>query len=303
MKHGEKILLHVEKIAVVTTCLLLCACKMYYPTEKIEYEVQSDDRVEGKRLTMITCGACHYNADTKSFSGNRLKDSPAFLGKIYAANITQDNLHGVGEYTPGELAYLIRTGISRSGKSMPYMYRPNIADEDLQAIIAYLKSNDAAVSPSPQDPGQTKYSLIGKLGISLSKPGEYNESKIEKPTSDISLGKYLVDNLGCYHCHSKSFASLDNIDPEKSKGFMGGGNKLRDANGKKVKTPNLTPHVTGIVDWTETDLKRALTKGISKDNSIITYPMPLYPELTDEETHAIYSYLKSIPAISNEVNN
>ena len=277
-------------------------CKIQFQTEKIKYKVESTDIKDGQRLTMLICGSCHYNFETKDFSGKKLEDSPQLIGQIYSANITRDPEHGAGAYTPGELAYLIRTGIGRTGRLMPYMYRPNMADQDLDAIIAYLKSDDAAVKPSARKAGKTKYSPVGRLGLSLVKAGEYRDSSIQKPKSDaVLLGKYLVDNLACYHCHSKSFASLDALDPAKSKGFMGGGNKLRDASGKTIRTPNLTPHATGIQDWTEAEFRRAITEGVAKDNSVISYPMPLFPELTEEESAAIFAYLKTIPPIKNNV--
>lgn len=285
---------------MVTT--LACACKIQYQTEQITYAAESPDVREGKRLTTLVCGSCHYNFETKDFSGKKLEDSPKFLGKIYAANITQHPERGAGLYTPGELAYLIRTGIGRTGRLMPYMHRPNMADQDLEAIIAYLKSGDAAVKPSERNPGKTRYSPIGRLGLTFTKGGKYPASRIQKPTDDpLLLGKYLVDNLACFHCHSKSFATLDIKYPAQSKGYMGGGNKLRDAAGKRIKTPNLTPHATGILHWTEAEFRRAVTEGVARDNSVISYPMPLFPELTKTETAAIYAYLKSIPPIKNEV--
>lgn len=286
-------------IAALT--LLAWGCKIQYKTEKVNYNPPPANIREGKRLTMLVCGPCHYNFETKDFSGKKLEDSPKFLGKIYAANITQHSGQGAGQYTPGELAYLLRTGISRTGRLMPYMHRPNMADEDLSAIIAYLKSDDQAVKASERNPGRTKYSPIGRLGLSLTKRGKYREAGIRKPQNDpVLLGKYLVDNLACFHCHSKSFTSLDVYEPQRSKGFMGGGNKLRDAAGKKIKTPNLTPHATGIGNWTEAEFRRAVVEGISKDNSIVSYPMPLFPELTEAETSAIFAYLKTIPPIETK---
>ncbi|WP_051350204.1 c-type cytochrome [Dyadobacter alkalitolerans] len=276
-------------------------CKIQYQTEKIEYKVESQEVAEGKRLTMLVCGSCHYNFETKDFSGKKLEDSPKFIGKIYSANITQDPQHGAGKYTPGELAYLIRTGVSRTGRLMPYMHRPNMADQDLDDIIAYLKSDDVAVKPSARTAGKTKYTPAGRLGLSMMKPEEYHYGNIQKPTDDkVMLGKYLVDNLACYHCHSKSFASLDALDPARSKGYMGGGNKLRDASGKKIKSPNLTPHITGIRNWTDAEFRRAITEGISKDNSVISYPMPLFPELTEDESSAIFAYLQTVPPIKRK---
>jgi len=96
--------------------------------------------------------------------------------------------------------------------------------------------------------------------------------------------------------------SVNKLYPEKSKGYMGGGNKLKDRSKKTIVSSNLTPHSTGIGNWTVDDFKKALNQGISKDNSIITFPMPMYSELTDEEITAIYNYLRTIPPIDNKIS-
>lgn len=281
--------------------LLVHACSLYHPVRTIQYNATTSvPLAEGKRITMLMCGPCHYNHDTKQFTGKKLEDSPAVFGKVYASNITRDSVHGIGSYTDAQLAYLIRTGVSKSGKLMPYMQRPNIADEDLRAIIAFLKSADKSVLPSSQTAGKTSYTALGKIALSTVNPLPYEETTVSKPKErGILLGKYLVDNLACYHCHSKSFVKLNLAEPEKSKGFMGGGNKLKDAERKTVKTPNLTPHATGLKDWTLSDFEKAITQGVSKDGSFITYPMPLYPELTHDEIASMYAYLQNLEPIDN----
>lgn len=90
------------KISTIITALTLLAwgCKIQYKTEKVNYNPPPANVREGKRLTMLVCGTCHYNFETKDFSGKKLEDSPKFLGKIYAANITQHPGQGAGQYTP-----------------------------------------------------------------------------------------------------------------------------------------------------------------------------------------------------------
>jgi mono/diheme cytochrome c family protein len=71
---------------------------------------------------------------------------------------------------------------------------------------------------------------------------------------------------------------------------------------------NLTPDETGIGTWTEEQFKRALTEGKSKGlegSRTLLPPMPWvnYTTLTNEEVHAIFSYLKSIKPVKNIVPN
>ena len=291
---------------MVGIAILFHSCKLYYSPQKVEYSAPAStpNMQEGKRLTMLMCAPCHYDPETKKLTGGRMDDVPGIAGKIYASNITKDLEKGIGIYTDGELAYLLRTGIARDGKLIPFMQKPNLSDNDLKLIIAFLHSDDELVAPSGIEKGSTKYSVLGKMGISQSKPLEWPTNKIAEPDplNKVDIGRYLIDNLSCYDCHSKSFMSVNKLYPEKSKGYMGGGNKLKDRSKKTIVSSNLTPHSTGIGNWTVDDFKKALNQGISKDNSIITFPMPMYSELTDEEITAIYNYLRTIPPIDNKIS-
>ena len=91
------------------------------------------------------------------------------------------------------------------------------------------------------------------------------------------------------------------MDPTKSKGYMGGGGKLKSYDGKLVTAPNLTFHTTGIGNWSEDDFKRAIKEGIGTDNNIITFPMPTFNDLSDHEISAIYAYLKTVPEIDHRI--
>lgn len=293
-------------IAAITITVAMTACQLYYKPQPTNFPVQSSPElvVHGKHLTQVICAPCHYDPATKKLTGMRMSDVPRIVGKVYASNITRHPESGIGRYTDGELAYLLRTGIARNGKLMPYMQRPNLSDNDLKAIIAFLRSDDELVKPADIKTPKTKYTPMGKMGLSkFNPPLPYPSKEIPAPdkADKVGYGKYLVDNLACYDCHSASFTKLNKTEPQRSKGYMGGGNKLKDKSGKTVLSPNLTPHETGIGSWTEQDFVRAIREGISKDNSIITYPMPSYAVLSDEEISAIYSYLRSIPAINNKV--
>src|ERR1044072_6792514 len=109
--------------ALITVTITIAACKIYYTPQPISYKATADAAQvkEGKRLTMLICAGCHYDQTTKQLTGHQMKDVPGIVGKVYTRNITQDPEAGIGNYTDGELVYLLRTGISKSGKLMPYM--------------------------------------------------------------------------------------------------------------------------------------------------------------------------------------
>jgi hypothetical protein len=291
-------------VFIVAITMLFEACKVEYEIDKpVSIRVDRSAMLveEGKRLSLLMCASCHLDESTNSFSGKRLHDVPAIVGEIYAPNITQHPSSRIAGYKDEDLKYLFKTGLSKDGKLMTYMLRPNLADEDIDAIISFLRSDDPLVAPKVNEIRKTRYTAVGKFALSRGKPLQYQSEIIRKPEEgSVELGKYLIDNLACYHCHSKSFLGLDFHAPEKSKGFMGGGSKLKGAEGKMIKTSNLTFHPTGLASWSEDDLKILLRQGIKPDKSVVRYPMSRYAELTDGEIKSIYRYLKQLPAIENE---
>ena len=54
----------------------------------------------------------------------------------------------------------------------------------------------------------------------------------------------------------------------------------------------------GIGDWTDAEIKTAITQGKRKDGSPLKPPMayPLYARLTDQDLSAVVAYLRTVPA-------
>jgi mono/diheme cytochrome c family protein len=123
------------------------------------------------------------------------------------------------------------------------------------------------------------------------------------PADKVAYGRYLVTSrLLCFDCHSADFKTNDALHPERSAGYLAGGNPMPDLSGKIVYTANLTPDLeTGIGGWTEEQFRRTLVDGIRPDNRPLRYPMVPYRPLTDEEVAAIFAYLRSVPPVRNKV--
>ena len=105
---------------------------------------QSSER--GKNLAFNICGQCHYDESANKFIGLPMSDLPRFMGKVYSSNLTNVPNGIMSQYSDVELAYLLKTGIARDGRYVPYMIRPNLADEDINDIIIYLRSGDVPVA-------------------------------------------------------------------------------------------------------------------------------------------------------------
>lgn len=263
---------------------------------------------KGKKHAMMLCAGCHMNQETGKLTGKLMTDAPPEFGTIYAPNITQDETYGIAAYTDAELVYLLRTGIKRDGKyAPPYMAKlPNLADEDLNAIIAFLRSDDRMVEAEavPDKPCEPSF-LTKFLSTVAFKPLPMPENAIPLPdtSNPVEFGKYLVHNFDCFTCHSADFKSIDMLNPTQSEGYMGGGNKPLDLEGNVILTANLTPDKeTGIGNWTKEQFVQALKYGTKEGEAALRYPMVPYTQLTDYEAGCIFDYLQTVPAISNKID-
>jgi cytochrome c1 len=239
------------------------------------------------------------------FIGKSLNDLPKIAGHLYSANLTHSTTNGIPpHYTDAQLFYLLKTGIGKDGWFRPYMMRPMMADQDINDIIVFLRSNDESLAAADTTVGKTHINFIGKTGLRIaSKPQPYNKG-VPRPDENNpqQYGKYLVGVIGCYHCHSKKVLGLNYLEPEKSKGYLTGGIKLKDPNGKHLRAPNLTPDSTyGIGRFSEMDFTRAIKDGVTPSGDSLSPPMGKFKQLTNEQVHALYSYLRSLPPSHHKV--
>ncbi|GAA4387612.1 c-type cytochrome [Hymenobacter koreensis] len=259
---------------------------------------------QGEAIAVSMCADCHLNKQTNSLSGKLLTEIPPEFGSLYAANITQDKEHGIGNWTDAELVALLRTGIGRDGRFrivMPNFVR--MSDEDLHSVIAFLRSDNPMVKPDPTPSHEQEPSLLAKTLVNtVMKPAPMPTAAVlaPPPADQVAYGRYLVvGRYKCYDCHSKDFKSNNDIEPEKSAGYLGGGNKMIGDQHAEIITRNITPDPeTGIGDWTEAEFVKAVKYGMAPGGGLRN-PMPKFSVMDDAEAKAIFAYLKSVPAIKN----
>lgn len=261
----------------------------------------------GQVIAQIQCLSCHADRNNR-LTGKHLAEVPALFGKIHSKNITQDKDKGIGNWTDGELIYFLRTGVRRDGSYAPVMPQyPNMADEDLKSVVAWLRSDRFPVQPISEELPPSELSFVSKLLThTLMKPLPYPQKLIMLPDSAnvVALGKYTADAIGdCYACHSGDLVAQDKVHTELTQGYYGGGIEMVGEGGQKVITPNLTfDEQTGIArKYTKAQFIRAVKTGVRPDGTILKYPMEPKLGLSDREVGAIFEYLKTVPKIQNDV--
>lgn len=136
----------------------------YGPPVGVVPEVSKDDPiVYGKYVTHTLghCTGCHTPRDkgkldfSRTNLGGRIFDNIYGLGFVAVSmNITPHPIAGIGEWNDAEVKRAITDGVSRNGRSlarvMGFPYYANLNDEDLDAIVTYLRSLPPLNAADPQ---------------------------------------------------------------------------------------------------------------------------------------------------------
>jgi len=128
-------------------------------------------------------------------------------------------------------------------------------------------------------------------------------AKVEMTADRISRGSYLANHVTvCMDCHSKR--DWTKFTGPIITGTLGGGGDVFDEKigfPGKVMVKNITP--ASIGNWSDGELIRAITCGVTKDN-IALFPMMPYPNynnLTQEDIYSIVAYIRNLKPIENKL--
>jgi mono/diheme cytochrome c family protein len=230
------------------------------------------------------CADCHG----ENLGGKLFIDDAAF-GHIWSANLTRGEGGAANRYNDAELARAIRHGVGGNGRSlliMPAQEYRGLSDEDVASLIAYLRA-------LPPVHGAIPASSVGPLGRALYLagqipllPAELVDHEAPPPPAPergptAEYGAYLATS--CTGCHGA------NVSGGKQPGTPPG----------TPPAANLTPdRETGLGAWTEADFVRTLRTGVRPDGRALDAFMPwkMTAQMTDDELHALWLYLQSVPA-------
>ena len=154
--------------------------------------------------------------------------------------------------------------------------------------------------------------LIAIVGISgvfiyvtnaLPNVGPAPDIKVEQTTERIERGKYLANSVMlCTHCHTPQEKNKF-AHPISQEMTGAGGNRFGPEEGfpGNYYAPNITPANLG--DWTDGEIYRAVTEGVSKDGRALfpIMPYPNYAKMSKEDIYSIIAYLRTLEPIEYDV--
>jgi mono/diheme cytochrome c family protein len=250
-----------------------------------------DALTRGKYLmeSIVACGNCHTQQGPQpgaEFAGGTpFKEA---FGLAYAPNITPDPETGIGKWTDAQLITAIREGKrpdgSIIGPPMPIALYRGLSDEDARALVAYMRT----VKPVSNKVPTSEY----KVPL----PPGYGPPVISVPSPDksdpVAYGAYLAGPAGhCIECHS---TPGPNGAPDFVNETGAGGLAFNGPWGVSVAR-NITP--TNLGAWSDAEIKRAITQGISRDGTRLLPPMGyhFYKNMTEADLNAVIAYLRTLP--------
>jgi mono/diheme cytochrome c family protein len=252
-----------------------------------------------------TCSYCHVpksewpkldRGETPALTGAH--EFPLPFGTFYSANLTPDRATGIGRRSDAELARMLRHGVRADGRApMPFMEYQAMSDEDLTALLSFLRAQPAIRSEVPEH----RLGLMGRAIFAFFiEPSEVRPPRIHSPRGvTVERGEYLANDLSlCVACHTNRNLMDGSFTGPK---FAGGLKLDYAADPSKVQAPpNLTPDPrTGrIAHWSEQDFIDRFRRGATFAESIM--PWGAYRRMTDDDLRAIYRYLRTLPPVVND---
>jgi mono/diheme cytochrome c family protein len=237
------------------------------------------------------CGGCHG----EDLEGDTFEDEQ-MIATFYAPNLTSGR-GGVGvTYNDADYVLAIRHGVDPQGRGLLIMHSNvyhNLSEQDLGAMIAYLKSVPSVDNELPEP----KIEPFGKILVALGAfdsealpliPAEsidHNAPFAEMPAQGATTeyGGYIMSITLCHMCHGPDLAGGPPLDPGMPAG------------------PNLTPSGE-LGGWSEADFIQVMRTGVSPDGDKLSpefMPWGRYANMTDEELKSLWLYLQSLPGVSS----
>jgi len=243
------------------------------------------------------CGNCHTPRTPDGTLIEDMKLAGAFVierpaVRAYAPNITPDEDTGIGAWTDEQIGRAIREGIHPDGRilgpPMPFVFYRDISDRDVQAIVAYLRSVPAVNNVVQRS--EYRIPLPSSWGPPVTSVAEVSRE------DELAYGAYLAGPVGhCIDCHTLLADGQIQFDR-----VGGGGNVYGKPFGYEfaVVSSNITPHPElGIGAWSDDEIKRAITDGVSRDGRQLLPFMgfSFYENIDERDLDALVAFLKTLP--------
>ena len=244
------------------------------PTPDLKVEQTEDAAQRGQDIAAGFCGSCHSRIATMTGGEDLGKHLPINLGSFIAANLT--NAGAVQSWSDGEIFRAIRNGVDAKGRRLVIMSLTNagkLSDDDILALIAYIRRLPAAGEATPEPPDQLSLLGLVMLGVGQFPPAKpVNNGIVTAPPKAPTLeyGEYLLSYQDCRECHGKDLTG-----------------------GVQGQWAPIGPGLGLVEGWSRDEFMITMRTGKDPSGHEISERMPwrALGKMDDVELGAIYEYL------------
>ena len=283
LKWGGSVLAVVLAMAVSSVSALTIAgmIKQHVrraPVPELKVETTAERIARGKAVVDGYCSACHSKTGRLTGGEDAGDHFPMPIGSMVSANLTAAG--ALRRWSDGEIFRAIRNGVDADGRWLTIMSYTNagkLSDDDIRAVIAYIRSLPPAGEQTPDPPDQLNLIGVAMLGAGMLPSGKpVVTGSITAPPKGptFQFGKYILSYQDCRECHG----------PRLTGGVPG-------------QIGPLGPDLNLVKNWKLAQFIATMRTGINPYGHEISKQMPWRPigRMDDDELAAIYEYLTHMP--------
>jgi mono/diheme cytochrome c family protein len=246
------------------------------PVPNLKVAGTPEQVARGKYIASLGCVGCHGVKEQFPLAGGNdfAGEIPMPVGAIVANNLTPGGV--LKDRSDGELFRAIRHSYGKDGRLLSFMsqlsYR-QLSDDDIQAVIAFLRTQEPVASAGPQGDHINMLGALVFFGAGMLPAPVPVENTITAPPEGATpeYGKYAATFGDCRGCHGPDMTGM----PATQFG---------------PAVPNPRPSVG---TWTQEQFIQTMRTGVRPSGAAFSPAMPWQgaAQMTDSDLTALYVYL------------
>ena len=233
----------------------------------------------GQVIADSFCGACHSKTGPLTGGVDIGKDFPIPVGSFVSSNLSPAGR--LNHWSDGEIFRAIRNSVDADGHwliIMSYTNAGKLSDNDIQALIAYMRSQSATGQQTVNPPDKLNLLGVVMLGAGMLPEGKpVITSVITAPPKGptVQYGEYIMSYQDCRECHGANLTG-----------------------GVEGQLGPIGPDLNLIKGWKLEEFIATMRTGRDPGGYELSKQMPWRPigKMDDEELGAVYEYLTHLPS-------
>jgi mono/diheme cytochrome c family protein len=276
----------VSVLSVLTIVGLFKSQARYAPVPTLKVAGTPEQIQRGRAIADSFCDACHSTTGPLTGGENIGEHFPMPIGSFVSSNLTPAGQFS--RWSDGAIFRAIRNSVDADGRwliVMSYTNASKLSDQDIHALIAYIRSRPTTGRATVNPPD--RLSLLGAimLGAGMLPTGKpVLADAITAPAKGPTVphGEYIVSYQDCRECHG-----------------------ARLTGGVKGQLGPIGPDLSPVKQWRREEFIATMRTGINPYGRALSQQMPWRPigRMDDEELAAVYEYLTHLPGSQATATN